>query len=135
MVRRAKLAIGVLAFSVGLLVPQNAVAQGVAGALAPMPRWSPAADHESSPSLLELNQGLRREAKRTQWVRGGLIGAGVGAVAVGVLAAVACSAGESDDSCTGDALIGAGLGAGLGFLVGALVGGAFSSSETPATAQ
>ena len=82
----------------------------------------------SSDPLGALNTELRRATQPTHWVRGGLIGAGVGAAGALLIGAVACSMDESD-GCNYAA--GAVVGAGLGFLVGALIGGQFPKHEQP----
>jgi hypothetical protein len=110
-----------------------AAAQGSA-ALTPstsFATWQPVA---SSSGLAALRANVRAETQRTHWVRGGLIGAGIGAVAFGVVGAVACSSGD-DDSCTGITIGSAALGAGVGFLTGALIGGAFAKTGQVATAR
>jgi hypothetical protein len=87
----------------------------------------------AAPTIAALHASIVAETQRTHWVRGGLIGAGIGAVAFGVLGAVVCSAGDEPD-CAGAAVGTAVLGAGVGFLTGALVGGAFRKDEPTATA-
>jgi hypothetical protein len=83
----------------------------------------------ASNALYAFNAELRRATQPTHWVRGGLIGAGIGAAALMVVgAAVICPL--SDEGCdAGNYAAGALLGGGLGFLVGALVGGQFPKQD------
>ena len=83
-----------------------------------------------------LNADLRRATQPTHWVRGGLIGAGIGAVALMALGAVVICP-VSDEGCEVENYAAAALvGGGLGFLVGALVGGQFPKEEPqPAPAE
>jgi hypothetical protein len=72
-----------------------------------------------------MNAGV---APDHRW-EGMAIGAGVGAVAFGLLAAVVCGQSESTDNCTGPVLGVGLLGAFCGGITGGLIGGAIPKEE------
>lgn len=120
-----------LVIAASLVLGNAAAAQRATGPYEGVSRYHPAPlepQSDRADRLQALRRSIVSESKQSYWVRGGLIGAGIGAAGVGALAAMYCSAG--DGSCSGAAIGGAVLGAGLGFLTGALIGGAFTK-ESP----
>jgi len=111
--------------SLGFLLPQNAFAQ----APAPSLLWQ-------RPTVARVaNSGtpvLTMEARAPDYRWEGMaIGAGVGALAFGLLGAVVCGQSESGTNCT-TTVVGLGaLGAFCGGIIGGVIGGGFSKEEKP----
>lgn len=110
---------------------------GSGGRLAPS--WVPAASsllltrastgtREASP-VLALFQETRVHS--TKWLEGGLIGAIIGGVSVGVLASKMCNA-DSGTNCSITVPTVTLAGAALGWVVGALIGGQIPKAEPTA---
>jgi hypothetical protein len=112
------LVLGTLSF----VIPQYGSAQGPS----PSVLWQ-------RPTLLMASPGTRAttyavRAPDHRW-EGMAIGAGVGAIAFGLLGAVVCGQSDSVDNCTG-IVVGTGLlGAFCGGIVGGLIGGAIPKDE------
>jgi hypothetical protein len=103
-------------------IPKVGSAQGPA----PSVLWQrPSMDPPASRIAAASHAGL---APDHRW-EGMAIGAGVGAIAFGLLGAIACGQSDSIDDCTG-VVVGTGLlGAFAGGITGGLIGGAIPKGE------
>jgi hypothetical protein len=118
-----RLALGVV------LMTLNLATQGSAQGLGPSLLWERPTLFARSSSPATDRSNYAGGAPDHRW-EGMAIGAGVGALAFGLLGAVVCGQSESAGDCTG-IVIGAGLlGAFCGGITGGLIGGAIPKSES-----
>jgi hypothetical protein len=119
--RRKRMVLVVLAGSLGLLIPRIGFAQEPGPSLL----WQrPAVVFPSAP----LGNPKADSVPDYRW-EGMAVGAGVGAVAFGLLGAAACGTSDSIDNCTGVVLGTALLGVFAGGITGGLIGGAIPRGE------
>jgi hypothetical protein len=114
---------GIILGTLTLVITQSGFAQGPGPSLL----WQ-------HPSVLatSLDPGApsyKVRAPDHRW-EGVAIGAGVGAIAFGLLGAVACGQSDSDSNCTGIVLGTGLLGAFCGGIVGGLIGGSIPKAES-----
>jgi uncharacterized membrane protein YeaQ/YmgE (transglycosylase-associated protein family) len=69
-----------------------------------------------------VKHSLRAHARKTYWLEGGLIGAGVLGLAGALMAASLCNSDSGTDDCTGPVIMTSAVGAGVGMVVGSLIG-------------
>jgi hypothetical protein len=119
-----RIALGLVLGCLGLMIPRNGSAQRPG----PSVLWQrPVLLVAGSDQTGATTRYLTR-APDHRW-EGMAIGAGVGAVAFGLLGAVVCGQSESANNCTG-IVVGTGLlGAFCGGIVGGLIGGSIPKDE------
>jgi len=112
----------IAAAALPLMVPRNGCAQGPASSVL----WQRPAPSPAASPTLPAAFGARAPDHRWE---GMAIGAGVGAIAFGLLGAAICAQSEANDDCTG-VVLGVGLlGAFCGGITGGLIGGAIPKED------